>query len=105
MNVQPEPIVDAETPPTTGEQPTTSTESHTDPTTVEPEAAQPDQEIMEETPADPAKNATAPADQDQSFFFPNLLGDGRSISVTAPDRDTAESRAKEQLAQEIAQSS
>ncbi len=51
------------------------------------------QEIMEET------------QPDQSFFFPDLLGDGRSVSVTAPDREAAERRAKEQLTQETAQSS
>ncbi len=79
MNVQPEPMPEPEQPPK--------------------------QEIIEETPAAPVEKTTAPADQDQSFFFPNLLGDGRSISVTSPDRESAEKQAKKQLAQETAQSS
>ncbi len=58
----------------------------------------PAQEIMEET--------TKPNDEtDTTYFFPNLTGDGRSVSVTAPDRETAEKHAKEQLAQETAQTS
>lgn len=56
------------------------------------------QEIMEET----SKPSDTP---ETTYFFPNLLGDGRSVSVTAPDRNTAEKHAKEQLAQETAQTS